>query len=99
MQNSRFGWLSNRGIGAPDRSVPFSGGRIPDPFNSGLRAIFKTKSDAQEFLSIDDPTKARHRPRSYDDDEAIAYIVTFVILTHSTGESAIWTQPFGGGAS
>jgi hypothetical protein len=93
-------WLVRFDSSSAHRIEPFYGGVVNDPFGKGVLGIFLTEAEAEQYGTALTASlgrfalKAPERPYA----EAIAWLVTFIILMHETGEAKLHVEPSFGGA-
>ena len=86
---SRYAWNVTR----------FGSGRLAAPFGHGIKALYETRDDAEEAAAHGDElyTSFSRSGRGLFYKEPIAWLVTFIILIHETGDAMYLAEPCYGG--
>jgi hypothetical protein len=80
---------------------PYDGGPIDPPFSKHVQGVYRTENEARCVAAA----LADHRPgiittrplRPYADNHPIAWLVTYIIICHDSGESTYYVEPAWGG--
>jgi hypothetical protein len=76
---------------------PFDGGILPRSLRLRVRAIYATKAEARSAASAMSIGTSPDATPPGVRDTPIAYLVSFVLRMHASGESTYWAHEFCGG--